>query len=233
MAKKNVEKMPKKERVSTADKLGNFLVKYRVVLLSIICVVVAGLVGYTAYLNVNAKNVEKGLTQVEKIEYILTKDSAGLSESELAAKYDAALSALEPLTAKGGIVGARALYLKAEIKFNLKDCTAALDAYLAAAKKVNKTYLSSICYYCAGVCCEELNDTDKALEYYENAANDPNFCDTTHAMFNVGRLKEAKQDFAGAKAEYEKITAKNNPNDPWANAAHSRILQMQIDGKIE
>lgn len=233
MAKKKVEKMPKKENLSTVDKLGNFLSNNKVILLTVVCVVVAALIGYTTYLRINEKNVEKGLTQVEKIEYILTKNSAGLSESELNEKYDSALKALAPYVSKSGIVGARASYLKAEIYFNQKDCAAALDAYLAAAKKVNKTYLSSICYYCAGVCCEELNDTDKALEYYENAVNDPNFPDTTHALFNVGRIKEVKQDFAGAKEAYEKITAKNNSNDPWSNAARSRILQMQVDGKIE
>ncbi|MBQ0162808.1 MAG: tetratricopeptide repeat protein [Treponema sp.] len=233
MAKKNVEKMPKKENLTSVDKLGNFLSKNKVVLLTVVCVVVAALIGYTAYLRINDKNVEKGLTQIEKIEFTLTKNAAGLSDSELAAKYDAALNSLEAYTSKGGIVGARASYLKAEIKFNQKDFTAALDSYLAAAKAVNKTYLSSICYYCAGVCCEELNDTDKALEYYENAAKDSNFPDITHALFNVGRIKEAKNDFAGAKETYEKITAKNNANDPWSNAAQSRILQLQIDGKAE
>lgn len=233
MAKKNVEKMPKKENLSSVDKISNFVSANRVVLLSVVCAVILGLVGYTIFLHFSQMNIEKDLTQVEKIQYLFTKDAAGASEADLNAKYETALKGLDEYKDKGGIVGARASYLCAEIKFLQKDYSAAKDLYLAAAQKVNKTYLSSICNYCAGVCFEELNDADKALEYYENAANDKDFPDTTHAIFNVARLKEAKQDYVGAKAEYEKITAKNNPNDPWSNAAQSRILQMQIDGKTE
>ena len=35
------------------------------------------------------------------------------------------------------------------------------------------------------------------------------------------------------KEAYEKITSKNNSSDPWSNLAKSRILSMQIDGKVE
>ncbi|MBQ0003078.1 MAG: tetratricopeptide repeat protein [Treponema sp.] len=233
MAGKNVEKMPKKENLTSVDKVSNFVSANRVVLLSTICVVILGLVGYTIFLHFSQMNVEKDLAQIENIEFLFTKDAAGASEDVLKDKYDSALKNLEKYTSKGGIAGARASYLSAEIKFLQKDYSAAKDFYIAAASKVNKTYLSSICCYCAGVCFEELNDTDKALEYYENSANDKNFPDTTHALFNAGRIKESKLDYTGAKEAYEKITAKNNPNDPWSNAAQSRILQMQIDGKIE
>ena len=81
--------------------------------------------------------------------------------------------------------------------------------------------------------CEELNDAAKAIEYYTLAAEDKNFADPTRAWFAVGRLKENSLDYVGAKEAYEKITAKDNTQDPWHNLAKSRLISMQIDGKIE
>ena len=159
--------------------------------------------------------------------------TSALSDSELAPYYEATLKSVEPYTSKGGIVGARANLLKAEVEFRNKNFEAARTAYIVAASKVKKTYLAPICYFNAATACEELNDAAKAIEYYTLAAEDKNFADPTRAWFAVGRLKENSLDYVGAKEAYEKITAKDNTQDPWHNLAKSRLISMQIDGKIE
>lgn len=231
MAKKDNTKMPKKE--NQIDKVANIVTKHRVLLITIICVAVAGLVGFAVYEKVSSSIKDKQLSEIEKAEYALTTGTAALSEAELASYYDAALKAVEPYTSKFGIVGARAELLKAEVEFRKNNFDAARTSYINAASKVKKTYLAPQCYFNAGAASEEMNDTAKAIEYYTLAAEDKNFADPTRALFAVGRLKELNLDYIGAKEAYEKITAKDNAQDPWSNLAKSRLISMQIDGKIE
>lgn len=231
MAKKDNTKMPKKE--NQIDKVAGVVSKYKGLLITIICVAVVGLIGYAVYEKVSTSVKDKYLSEIEKAEYALLTGTSALSDSELAPYYEATLKSVEPYTSKGGIVGARANLLKAEVEFRNKNFEAARTAYIVAASKVKKTYLAPICYFNAATACEELNDAAKAIEYYTLAAEDKNFADPTRAWFAVGRLKENSLDYVGAKEAYEKITAKDNTQDPWHNLAKSRLISMQIDGKIE
>ena len=233
MAKNDVVQMPKKEKSADVNSLGDFLIKNKVVLIIVACVILVGLIGFTVFEKVSVTATSKGLEQIDKAEYVLLKGSSILSEEEISSRYDDALKAVEPYVSKGGIVGARALMLKAEIYFRKSNFEGARDSYVAAAKKVKGSYLVPVCYFNAASSCEELRDNSKALEYYELAANDKEFPDPTRALFAVGRIKEALLDYVGAKEAYEKITSKNNSSDPWSNLAKSRILSMQIDGKVE
>lgn len=202
-------------------------------MISIICVAVVGLVGYAVYEKVSSSIKDKYLSEIERAEYSLITGTSALSEAELAPYYDAALKAVEPYTAKGGVVGARANLLKAEVEFRKNNFDSARSAYLAAASKVKKTYLAPVCYFNAATASEEMNDVAKAIEYYTVAAEDKNFADPTRAWFAVGRLQEVALDYVAAKEAYEKITAKDNTQDPWHNLAKSRLISMQIEGKIE
>ncbi|MCR5613610.1 tetratricopeptide repeat protein [Treponema sp.] len=233
MAKKNVAENKKIENKTQIDKLGTFISSYKIPLIAIVCVVVLAFVGFVVFEKVYGSVKASNLTAVEKIEYTLSLDAAGLSDEELTARYDAALTSLEAYTKKGGIAGARANLLAAEILFRKNNFSSALENYLAAAKKTKGTYLAPICYFNAAIACEELNENEKALEYYQIAADDKEFADPTHALFSVGRLKEKALDYKGAKEAYEKITAKNNSQDPWSNLAKTRILSMQVEGKTE
>lgn len=238
MAKKeNVEKQNKETLVKSnssnrTEKVGAFLSKNRIPLIVVVLAVIVGVISYTVIDKIFTKNVLAGLDQIEKAEYVLMNNNSELSESDIVAKYDAALEAVEKYTLSGGIVGARANYFKAEIYAKKANFEKARDSYILAASKVKNTYLSSICYFNAAVACEELNDNQKALEYYQIALDDKDFPDPTHALFSIGRIKEVLLDYIGAKDAYEKILAKDNVNDPWANLAKSRLLTMQIEGKI-
>lgn len=233
MAKKNVTSVPKKENTNNAEKVSSFITKNKVVLITVLVAVIVVFAGFAVFETVKSGNIAKNLTVIEKAEFTLSSGAAGLSDAELEGRYQDALKAVEPYTTKGGIVGARASLFKAELNYKMNNLDVAKDAYLAAASKVKGSYLTPICYFNVASVYEDLNDTKKALEYYELAAKDKEFADPTRALFAVGRLKEAALDYTGAKEAYEKITAKNNPNDPWESLAKTRILTLQVEGKIE
>lgn len=231
MAKQNDAKIAKK--VNNGDKIATVLTKNKNVFIGVLCAVVVCLAGLVVFHFVSNSAKDKDLGAIEQAEYLLTKDTAALSDEELAPYYEKAESAIEAYVNKGGIVGARASLLKAEIEFRKNNFDDARELYEKAASKVKKTYLAPICYYNAAVACEEMNDSEKAIEYYTMAAEHKEFADPTHAYFAVGRLKEAALDYIGAKEAYEKCSAKDNAQDPWSNLAKTRIISMQIDGKIE
>lgn len=239
MEKKQVKKETKKQIVKTheksksLEKTAGFVSKNKIFLVTIVAVIVVGIVGFAIYKKLENEKIAEDLSVIEKAEFALLDGTSNLSDEELKPYYENTLDAVEPYSTKRGIVGLRANMLKAEVLFRQKNFDAARNAYESAAKKAGKSYLASINYFNAGVASEELNDTNKALEYYTIAANDKEFADPTRALFSIGRIKELTLDYLGAKEAYLEITAKNNLEDPWNSLAKVRLIAMQNDGKIE
>lgn len=61
------------------------------------------------------RGVEKGLAEIDSIEYSFKKGADELSAEDFSARQDKTLADLESLASKSGIVGVRANMLKAEI----------------------------------------------------------------------------------------------------------------------
>jgi tetratricopeptide (TPR) repeat protein len=217
---------------TASENLSGFLTKYRVAILSIVCLAAVAAIGYSAAVLVMSKLSEKGLDQIDSITYTLTNKSADLSESELTARRSAAMEKLAPLVKKGGVVGVRANMLAADLAFQSKDYKTSRTYWLAAAKAGRKSYTAPLAYYNAAVCSEELNDPDSAVSYYEKSAAAPDFFEADHALFSLGRVKEGKQDFKGAAAAYQKLQDKNS-SDQWAQLAKTRLLALRIAGSIQ
>ena len=93
--------------------------RFRVVLLAVLIIAIAGILGVIASILIHGKSVSSGIEAIDTIEFVLLKDAASLSGDELAKKQDTALSQLLPLSNKGGAVGARASLLLADIYFRL------------------------------------------------------------------------------------------------------------------
>lgn len=222
-----------KKNFSGEQKLGNFLSKNSKVLIGVLCAAIAVIVAYVVYFYVSTSVVRSNLDKVEVIEYSFTKEASSIDDSELASRQDTALKNLAAYLNKGGIVGARANMLAADIYGQKKDWTAAKDAWLKAASKKKGSYLESLCNFNAAAAYEELGQSDEALQLYEKVSADKNFVDRSRAYFNAGRLKEAAGDFEGAKLSYQAIADLGNSNDSWNDLAKTRLLDLENKGKIK
>ena len=229
----NVVSLGKKdEDAGTQQKVENFLLRNRKPLLCIIAVLVVAAVGVSVAFGILDSGRKSGLKAVDAIENTYTKNNDSLSDSELSSRQDEALKALEPYTSKKDVVGVRASMLAAEIYFERRNYSDSLSHWLNAAAASGKSYTASICYYNAAVCSDELGNADDAASYYEKASDDKEFYLASHALFNLGRVKEGSGDYAGAVASYQKAVDSYS-GDEYAKLSQSRIIALKAAGKAE
>lgn len=226
MVQKNVEKK------LLSENLGDFILRNLRVIFVFCGVLLLGAVCAVVVISVNEKTIEKGLGKIDLISYELTNKSYDLSETEIAARQDKAVSSLSELVGKSGIVGVRANMLSAEIYYQKKDFENARSAWLAAAQKGKNTYIAPIALFNAASCCEELGNLDDAAAGYKSASEVKDFYEAAHALFSLGRVQEAKEDFVAAAASYQALVDKS-PEDSWAKLAKNRLVSLKISGKVE
>ncbi|MCR5725073.1 MAG: tetratricopeptide repeat protein [Treponema sp.] len=235
-----------------AEKINTKLIAARKPLLAALIVVVVLVVGLSAFVLVSEHATKKGLAQIDEIYYSLTSqagkvlsdaasDSAEATvEDELFASSKEAitslgnvsLEALAAFSKKGGIVGVRANMLSAEIYFQQNQFDKARESWLSAARAKKGAYTAPLAYFNAAVCSEKLNDLESAVSYYTAASEAEDFLLVDHALFSLGRVNEAVENVAAAKAAYEKLTD-THPESSWANLAKSRLIAFKANGTAE
>lgn len=219
-------KMAEKETVTASKKLNDFMEKYRtafiIVLVAIICFLI-GFISTTAILN---SSKSKDIAKIEEISYTLTSGSTSLEEAELNTRCDTALSELAAFTKKGGIVGARANMLCADITYDQEKYAESIEYWKATAEKAKKSYLAPLAYFNMGVCNEELNNIEAACENYKTAAQYKDFVLKAHAKFSYGRTLEALGKTEDAIAVYTELND-NSPEDSFAKLAKTRLIAIQ------
>ncbi len=222
----------KAENQTSSLKLNSFLEKKKKGLLGLLIALIVCLAAYIVISAVNNNIKEKNLAEIEEISYTLTHDSASLDESELNARRIDAIDNLAVYAKKGGIVGARANYLCAELTYQQKKYSESAEYWKETAKKAKKSYLAPIAYFNLAACNEELGQTDEAAANYKLAADSKDFVMREHAMFSYARVMETKGDYTEASAVYTELYDKYSDSE-WANLAKSRLIALKNDGKIQ
>lgn len=212
---------------SKTSVLGKFLEKNIKVIGGLIAILIVFVIVAVVGSSIKTKVAEKGLSQVDMVEYTFKKDADDISAEDFKARQETALAELETLASKGGIVGVRANMLKAEILFEQKNYDASRSAWLKAADAKKSAYTAPLCYYNAAICSENLNDLEGAISGYEKAISSKNFYLIDHAYFSLGRVNEAKGDLENAVEAYEKIEAIHS-GSKWANLAKDRIIAINL-----
>lgn len=214
-----------------AVSLNEKLEKSKGIVLAVGVVVAVLIVVVAVFATVRSKSISKGIEQIDSISYVLTNDSAELSDSDITARQNKALEELASLSEKGSIVGIRANMLVAEVAFAQKKYEDARSAWLKAANADKKSYTASLCFYNAAVCSENLNDSEGAISYYKIASDDEDFLLRDHALFSLGRVNESNQKYEEAKTAYEKLDALH-PSSNWGKLAKSRLISLKSSGNI-
>ena len=218
------------EEMTASKKLAAFIEKRKTVFITVLIVLVCLIAGYVIFASVANNNKAKGLQAIDEITYEMTDKSSDLSDAEIASRLNTAFDKASAYTSKGGIVGARANMLCADITYQQKKYGESAEFWKAAAEKSKKSYIAPLCYFNLAACYEETGKTDDAATYYKLAADNNSFVMRTHAMFSYARILEAKGDYTNAVAAYNELND-NFPGDSWANLAKSRLIALKIDGK--
>ncbi len=220
------------EEQSASKKLAGFIEKRKTVFITILIVLVCLLVGFVIFISFANSNKEKGLQALDEITFEMTENSSDIDEAEITSRQNTALEKASAYTAKGGIVGARANMLCADITYQQKKYSESADYWKAAAEKSKKSYLAPLCYFNLAVCYEDTGNKDDAAAYYKLAADNTSFIIRTHAMFSYARLLEEKGDFSTAATAYTELID-NFSGDSFADLAKSRLIALKNDGKIQ
>lgn len=225
----------KEEKLTFSDKLGKWIYKNRKLLISLIVILLIGGIAVALGTSSIKKNIEKNFSQLNNLvdEYsMLTRDfdkteDEKLAESEVIAEE---MIALAEANKKNG-VALRAYMNAAEIYYDNGDFALAAECWENAAKVNEKAYTAGISLYNASVCYEELGNIDAAIAALEKAAANENFPLATKAMFNQGRLEEAKSNYDAAYDIYNALVAKN-ASDEWAKLAKTRAIYLEEENLI-
>ncbi len=222
----------KKEDVGAQQKVENFILRNRKPLLYILAILIVAVIAVSVVFCVLDAGRKSGLDAIDAIENVYTKNNESLSDAELYSRQDTALDALSPYLGKKNIVGIRASMLAAEIYFERKDFSASLAQWLNAASYNEKSYTAPICYYNAAACSDEIGNAEDATSFYAMAAEKKDFYLASHALFNLGRIKESSGDYAGAVEAYQKAVDSYSGDD-YAKLSQSRIIVLKADGKAD
>ncbi len=227
------EQAKKEEKVSFSDKLSQFLVKFRFLFLGIILALLVAVALVLVISSVTTKKVQTGLTEIDSITYELSEARSVLKDAELTAKESALFERAKAVADANskGVVAVRAKMLMAEIAFAKADYSNACQYWLDAVNANTKAYTAGICYYQCGVCSEEMGDLDSAVKYLQTAADTENFVAAPRALFNIGRIEETRGNIDKAAEAYKKLS-EAFPNDGWTSLAKTRLLNLEINGKL-
>lgn len=216
----------------TDEKLGSFILKYRKLILIIAAVAVVAALVVAGAFAISERRKNSALSAIDAAEYAYTDRSEGLEESEITERFNTLNESLSPYLSRRGVVGVRANMLLADAAFQSADYDAASGYYLAAAAADRNAYTFAVNMYNAGVCAEELGNTEDAVNYYDTAANTEGFLLASHAIFNVARISESSGDYDKAAEYYQKAVESYN-GDSWANLSQSRLIALRAKGQIE
>ena len=220
------------EEQTASKKLAGFIEKRKAVFITILIVLVCLLAGFVIFTSIANSNKEKGLQALDEITFEMTDNSSDIDEAEITSRLNVAFEKASAYASKGGIVGARANMLCADITYQQKKYSESADYWKAAAEKSKKSYLAPLCYFNLAVCYEDTGNKDDAAVYYKLAADNESFIIRTHAMFSYARLLEDKGDYSTAGTAYTELID-NFPGDSYADLAKSRIIALKNDGKIQ
>jgi len=225
----------KEEKLTFSDKLGKWIYKNRKLLISLIVILLIGGIAVALGTSSIKKNIEKNFSQLNNLvdEYsMLTRDFDKTEDEKLAESKVIAeeMIVLAEANKKNG-VALRAYMNAAEIYYDNGDFALAAECWENAAKVNEKAYTAGISLYNASVCYEELGNIDAAIAALEKAAANENFPLATKAMFNQGRLEEAKSNYDAAYDIYNALVAKN-ASDEWAKLAKTRAIYLEEENLI-
>jgi TolA-binding protein len=216
------------------ERLSAILQKGRLALLILLIAVLAGIIAYFVWSEVQNAAREKSALWVEKAQELEGQWAAETDE----AKKESLEKELTDLLARvlsrypRQYAAQRAYLLKAHMAGHSKDWAAMAEAYQTLANRFPRSYLAPLGLVKAGVSYEEMGDAKQALASYRRL--EQRYRDSyllPRVLFSIGRLLEGEGDTAAALKAYNQLED-DHPDSNWTRLARNRIILLKIEGKI-
>ncbi len=216
--------MEQTEKKTLGSRITETIENSRVVIISILggAIVIALVIGLVVFFK--NSSIEKGLTELDQIEYkyiSLDTESETLEEDKTAILMEVTNFADN----SSGVVSLRSYIFAGNIAFELEKWAEARDLYVNAYDANDKAYTAPIALFNAGICSDELNELDVAIDYLEKAVEFDNFPLMARALFNLGRIYESNNSIDNALEIYEQVSI-DYPESSWAKLAKSRKISL-------
>ncbi|HZK20141.1 MAG TPA: tetratricopeptide repeat protein [Treponemataceae bacterium] len=220
--------MNKKATKDTASKVGSFIEKNRIIIITVFIVVLITLITIIIATSVSKSIRKSGL---EKLDTLTVELAQAQKDQEIDAiiVQDILMRAKDLANSSHGTVAARAHMFAAEISFRDKNWECAKESWLQAAHATD-AYTAPLCFYNAAICAEEMGDNESAIENYAAAISYESFALAPRAYFNMGRIHEQQGNYTNAIETYTRLVDAFASND-WANLAKSRIIALKVERK--
>lgn len=224
--------MSEHTKETAGQKMSEFITKQKKVLVSILIIAVAVIVVVSLLsFNANKKSYDVANSTTELMELF---EKVSISDDENSEDFIAYANKL--IAEKSGTKAELLAYSRlASYYFDKGEFQKAVDNYTLAYTKFPEDLASSVNMFNAAMSYEELGNVDEAIkvleelvEVYKSSIAEGNdlSSDVPEALFNLGRLYEAKDDVENAVAKYEILVSEYNSYN-LAGLAKSRLIVIK------
>jgi tetratricopeptide (TPR) repeat protein len=216
------------------ERLINFLHSIRVLLWIILGGLIAGLLFYFIFMEINSTRKENATFLAEKAaksysDWLAEEDdSKKKSEEEKLSKDIEAILKAYP----GQYASQRALHIRGNLHREKEEWEKAYESYFELYERFPSSYLGEEGLFLSAVCKEEANDSEEAIELLTQFADQYKKSPRLpHAYFSLGRLHELQEDYEEAHRIYNLLRLDYQTSN-WTNFAINRIIYLKSKGKI-
>ena len=230
---KQVEQEGFGRRVATA--LSGFLHRFRFVLWGVLGAGLVFIVAWFGWAEITRRQSATATVQAEKAQELYDSWIAEADTAKKEAIQKDLLGRLDSLVARPGrLYGTqRALMLRADLRFELKDWDGAAADYRELARRFPASYLAPIALFDAATCLEEKDDREGAAKLYTDIVTRwKGTAVAPRALFALGRLAEEAGTWDEARTRYEQLDAEW-PSSGWTQLAKNRLVALKVAGKIQ
>lgn len=223
----------KNDQKSLYLKFGDFLRKYRIIVLAVFGAAVLAVIGVAVGTAIKDGQTKASAASLEKLEAdysIYASEQDATKKAELGKTLTASADKIAKQW-KGRYAAQKALSYKAKIAESDKDWATAEKSWLEIANGSANSYLAPVALQGAAVAAEEQGAFDRSLADYKKLVDkySAKTIGVPHAYFSIGRLSEETKDYAAAMTAYQKVVS-TWPESDWTKLATDRILFLKTSG---
>lgn len=219
---------------SIARRVGEFLHSHRMVLLISSVILLGGIiisVGVYQYLDKRAENAARAAELVEtRWDDFLALSDAEKADSELPDEIRGDVEALSDRYS-GSYGELRGRFILAGLEWELTNYAEAQAAYTSIAEDFPRSHLVGVSLAAAAAAAEMQNDSTTARALLTRVADGEGMpqSEQSRALFNLGRLAEAEENWQGAYDLYNRMVDEHGESS-WTNLGRDRIIWLTSQG---